>query len=62
MYVNSRVIPANAITNKRSHESMIATPQPMAESSGRGTRRIRLLKRIHNNYIAIIFITFVIPY
>ncbi|KAJ0520831.1 hypothetical protein HanIR_Chr10g0463741 [Helianthus annuus] len=25
------------------------TPQPMAESSGRDTRRIRLLKRIHNN-------------
>ncbi|MFS8010415.1 hypothetical protein Hanom_Chr14g01296781 [Helianthus anomalus] len=40
----------------------VVTPQPMAESSGRDTRRIRLLKRIHNNYIAIIFITFVIPY
>ncbi|MFS8015675.1 hypothetical protein Hanom_Chr15g01359481 [Helianthus anomalus] len=38
--------------------AMIVTPQPITESSGRGTKRIRLFKRIHNNYIAIIFITF----
>ncbi|KAJ0796603.1 hypothetical protein HanPI659440_Chr04g0164131 [Helianthus annuus] len=28
----------------------IVKPQPMAETSGRGTRRARLLKKIHNNY------------
>ncbi|MFS7911114.1 hypothetical protein Hanom_Chr02g00114221 [Helianthus anomalus] len=38
------------------------TPQPMVESLVRGTRRIRLFKRIHNSYIAIIIITFVSPY
>ncbi|KAM0057141.1 hypothetical protein Hdeb2414_s0005g00154761 [Helianthus debilis subsp. tardiflorus] len=38
------------------------TPQPMTGSSGRDTRRIRLLKRIHNNYLMTIIINmFIIP-
>ncbi|MFS7931237.1 putative pectinesterase [Helianthus anomalus] len=29
---------------------IIVTPQPMAESSGRGTERNRLFRSFHNNY------------
>ncbi|KAF5774716.1 hypothetical protein HanXRQr2_Chr13g0603871 [Helianthus annuus] len=43
-------------------QNWIVTPQPMAESSARGTMRIRLFKRIHDNYIATVSNVFIIPY
>ncbi|KAJ0912952.1 hypothetical protein HanRHA438_Chr06g0280071 [Helianthus annuus] len=33
-----------------SPSSLFVTPQPMAESSGRGTERNRLFRSFHNNY------------
>ncbi|KAJ0570185.1 putative Heat shock protein 70 family [Helianthus annuus] len=45
------VLAANLSGNSnKGVKDMIVTPQPMAESSGRGTERNRLSRSFHNNY------------